>query len=160
MLAAAGVRCLVDVRRHPGSRKHPHFGRAALESELPARGIVYVFRGDELGGRRKKPPGDAPSRHPAWENASFRNYADYTDTPAFRSAIEELERLEPKPLAVMCAETAWWRCHRRLIADTLAVRGHEVLDLLDARRATPHPPNAEMRVGRDGWPVWDYASDA
>jgi uncharacterized protein (DUF488 family) len=51
-------------------------------------------------------------------------------TPEFAAALERLERqgLE-RPTTVMCAEAQWWRCHRRLIADALIVRGWQVLHL-------------------------------
>ena len=156
-LRAAGVERLVDVRRFPGSRRHPHMGEAALRRSLPDLGVVYDWRGDVLGGRRTPRPLDE-TRHPAWREAPFRGYADFTDTDEYRRAIEDLEGT-PGPLAVMCAETVWWRCHRRLLADSLVVRGHEVVHLLAPGRTQQHrlPPSA--RVGEDGWPVYDVGAD-
>lgn len=155
VLRSAGVVRLVDVRRHPGSRRHPQFAEDALRKSLPDLGVAYEWWGDELGGRRRPA---AHTRHPAWRNDSFRAYADYTDTPAFRHAVERLEEL-PGPLAVMCAETLWWRCHRRLIADALRVRGHDVVHLVDARTRQPHRLHPGLRVGGDGWPVYDVGAD-
>jgi hypothetical protein len=43
LLRDAGVTCLVDVRAFPASRRHPHFGRAALEQSLPAAGLRSVW---------------------------------------------------------------------------------------------------------------------
>jgi uncharacterized protein (DUF488 family) len=153
-LRAAGVGRLVDVRRYPGSRRHPHFARAALEASIPQAGLLYDFRGDALGGRRTPAPA---SRHPAWREDAFRAYADYTDTPAFRAAVAALEETAAAgpPLAFMCAETLWWQCHRRLIADALAVRGHEVVHLLRPDERRPHVLHPDLRVGPDGWPVYD-----
>src|SRR6185437_9836051 len=152
-LDAAGVRRLCDVRRYPGSRRHPHFGRDALAVELPRAGIVYDFRGEELGGRRRAGP---ETRHPAWRDPSFRAYADYTDTPAFRDAILRLEAdAAREPLAFMCAETLWWQCHRRLVADAIALRGGEVIHLLGPSEQRPHVLHPDMRAGEDGWPVYD-----
>ena len=54
----------------------------------------------------------------------------------FREALDRLQRgAEQLPTTVMCAEAQWWRCHRRLIADALVIRGWEVLHL---PAATPH----------------------
>ena len=155
-LRSAGVTRLVDVRRYPGSRRHPQFGRAALESSLPAAGVNYVWRGDVLGGRRASPPGHR-SRHPAWRVDAFRAYADYMDTPAFRAALSALEdeaRRGP-PTAVMCAETLWWRCHRRLIADALTVDGFEVVHLLGPGKSQPHRLHPALRVDEQHRPVYD-----
>lgn len=155
-LRASGVRTLVDVRRFPGSRRHPHLARAALERDLPAAKIDYSWRGAVLGGRRERP--DHPTRHPAWRVEAFRNYADWMDEDAFQRALERLEGdAATSTLAVMCAETLWWRCHRRLIADALAVRGHEVLHIMGAGPVVSHPPNPALRV-EGGRPVYDLVS--
>jgi uncharacterized protein (DUF488 family) len=48
----------------------------------------------------------------------------------FGAALERLIGLASElPTSIMCAEAQWWRCHRRLIADALLVRGWEVLHL-------------------------------
>lgn len=157
-LRASGVRSLVDVRRFPGSRRHPHLARAALERALPAAGIDYTWRGDLLGGRREPP--DHPTRHPAWRVAAFRNYADWMDGDAFQRELERLEAdAAASPLAVMCAETLWWRCHRRLLADALAVRGHQVLHIMAAGQEVEHPLHPALRV-EGGRPVYDQAPGA
>jgi uncharacterized protein (DUF488 family) len=156
LLRAADVALLVDVRRFPGSRRHPHFARESLAESLPPLGVEYDWRGEELGGRRSRRK-DGTSRHPAWRNDAFGAYADYMDTPAFRRALQQLEddaRRGPR-LAVMCAETLWWRCHRRLIADALALRGAEVVHLIQPGASSPHPPNDAARLGDDGYPVYD-----
>jgi uncharacterized protein (DUF488 family) len=154
MLDAAGVARLVDVRRYPGSRRFPHFGRDALAEALPRTGIAYDFRGDDLGGRRA--PSAQGSRHPAWRDPSFRAYADYMDTPAFRDALARLEGSAVRePLAFMCAERLWCQCHRRLVADALALRGAEVIHLLSASERRPHVLHPDLRAGEDGFPVYD-----
>ena len=141
VLKSAEVGRLVDVRRHPGSSRNPHLSKPALENDLPAAGIAYEWWGEELGGRRKPLP-DSP--HSEWRNDSFRGYADYTDTPEFTEALVRLrERVEAGPnLAVMCAETLWWRCHRRLIADAFMRAGGSVVHLFDVGKTQAHP--AEM----------------
>ncbi len=153
LLREAGVVRLCDARRHPGSRRHPQFSRGHLAAELPRAGIAYDFRGDELGGRRR---GGASSRHPAWRDPSVRAYADYMDTSAFRDALMRLEAdAAREPLAFMCAERLWWQCHRRLIADALALRGAEVIHLLGPGERRPHALHPDLRAGGDGWPVYD-----
>jgi len=145
VLAAGGVKRLIDVRRFPGSRRNPHLSRESLEAAIPG----YEWWGESLGGRRH---GLGPSsRHPAWDTDAFRAYADHMDTDEFRDA---LVRLQPDD-AVMCAETLWWKCHRRLIADALTVRGVEVVHLLGVDETQPHKTPAFMRVSDDGWPVYD-----
>lgn len=158
ILADAGVGRLVDVRRYPGSRRHPQFTLESLSAELPARNVDYDWWGEDLGGRRSPVP---ESRHPAWREPAFRAYADYMDTPAFRDALSRLLVLaaDRPPVAVMCAETLWWKCHRRLIADAAVVHGSPVVHLLDFGKREGHPANPFMRVGGDGWPVYDVGVD-
>jgi uncharacterized protein (DUF488 family) len=153
MLRAAGVSRLVDVRRFPGSRRHPQFSRAALEQSLNAAVLDYQWAGEELGGRRK---GAENSRHPAWRNRSFRAYADHMDTAQFRLALRALEDVAANESpAIMCAETLWWHCHRRLIADALLLRGTPVVHLVSGGSAQEHVLNPAARVSDDGWPVYD-----
>ena len=156
VLRSAAVGRLVDVRRFPGSRRHPQFKREALEASMPAHGIAYEWWGEALGGRRSRPKG-APSRHPAWRDPAFQGYADYMDTPPFREALTKLEDAarEPPLLAVMCAETLWWRCHRRLIADALEVDGWEVVHLLSPTSRERHKLHEALRLDAHGRPVYD-----
>ena len=129
MLATAGVARLADVRLIPKSARNPQFNIDTLPRTLAERGIDYRHL-RELGGRRGARQ-DAPSRNTYWRIQAFRNYADYAETPAFRRSLEELEALaRERPTAIMCAEAVWWRCHRRLIADYLLVRGWDVIHLM------------------------------
>lgn len=144
---------MVDIRRYPGSRRHPHFDRAALVADLPPVGIAYRWDGTDLGGRRAR---REPSRHPAWRDESFRAYADHMDTLGFQTALERLmAEADIRPLAVMCAETLWWRCHRRLVADASSVAGVEVVHLLDDGKRQAHVLHPALRVDDEGRPVYD-----
>jgi uncharacterized protein (DUF488 family) len=123
LLRGAGVEAVADVRRYPGSRRSPWFAREALAASLPGEGIEYVHL-EPLGGRRSVVPG---SPNGGWDNAAFQAYADHMATPEFAAGLAQLERLaRRRATAVMCAEATWWRCHRRLIADALVVRGWTV----------------------------------
>ncbi|MEV4510201.1 DUF488 domain-containing protein [Dactylosporangium sp. NPDC049525] len=158
ILVGAGVDSLVDVRRFPGSRRHPQFGRDALAAAVTGGGLRYTWQGEALGGRRHAVPG---SRHTALRNAAFAAYADHMDTAAFRGAVDDLiVRAGTELPAVLCAETLWWHCHRMLVADALVMRGAVVEHLLDVGTAQPHRLTAGVRRGRDGWPVYDDAQEA
>lgn len=147
LLEAHGIDELVDVRRFPGSRRHPQFGSAALEASLAAAGIGYRHI-EVLGGRRDALP-DSP--HGAWRNASFRGYADHMDTPEFQAALDEvLASAESRNVVVMCAEAVPWRCHRNLIADAATARGVDVLHIHTADRAEPHTLSKHARPRPDG----------
>jgi uncharacterized protein (DUF488 family) len=126
---------LADVRSVPRSRRHPQFEQGALDGFLAAAGITYRhFPG--LGGLRKPRP---DSINTAWQHPGFRGYADYMETPGFVAAVEALEAFALRGrTAVMCAEAVWWQCHRRLLADTLLVRGVEVRHILSAATPKPH----------------------
>jgi uncharacterized protein (DUF488 family) len=129
------VECIADVRRFPASRRHPHFARDRLEPFLAARGVDYRWLPD-LGGRRSA---RKDSRNTGWRVAAFRGYADYMDTAEFGAAFAELVGLATRQrTAVMCAESLWWQCHRRLIADALVAAGHEVVHIETPEKASPH----------------------
>jgi uncharacterized protein (DUF488 family) len=69
-------------------------------------------------------------------------------TAEWQQALEEA-LAAPDP-CLMCAETPWWRCHRRLVAELLAARGNEVLHIMAPGRLEPHRQwdVAEYREGR------------
>jgi uncharacterized protein (DUF488 family) len=144
-LAEATVETLIDVRRFPGSRRHPQFSQAALAEALESAGIAYRHA-VELGGRRTGEPGE--ERFGCIREPAFRSYAARMGTEAWQSALAEA-LAEPAP-CFMCAETLWWRCHRRLIAELLHARGHEVVHLIRPKQRRPHElyDESDVRGGK------------
>jgi uncharacterized protein (DUF488 family) len=134
---------VVDVRRFPGSRRWPWFGADAMAQWLPERGVAYV-PATELGGRRTPRP---DSINTALREAGFRGYADYMETQPFRAAFDQLLASGAEErTAVMCSETLWWRCHRRLIADAaVLLRGVEVAHIIGGKLQA-HKPTAGVRT--------------
>lgn len=140
----AGVDEVVDIRSFPGSRRNPQFGTEQMARWLPEATVAYSWMRD-LGGRRKAVPG---SKHVALRHPSFRAYADYMETEPFVTGVDHL-LARGDGRAVMCSESVWWRCHRRLLADYLVlVRGVEVVHLMHDGRLTPHPPTEGVRAER------------
>jgi len=130
LLAAAEVKLVVDVRTVPRSRTNPQFNRDALPASLASQGVGYQHFA-ALGGLRGKQAGVSPEVNAFWENASFHNYADYAMSEEFRFSLTKLRELGHKTrLSVMCAESLWWRCHRRIITDYLIAAGEEVFHIL------------------------------
>ncbi|MFI5267198.1 MAG: DUF488 family protein [Chloroflexota bacterium] len=144
LLAQHAVAVLSDTRSIPRSRHNPQFNPEELAPFLAERGIEYRHH-PLLGGLRHARK-DSPNT--AWENASFRGYADYMQTAPFREGIAELEGLAShRTVAVMCAELVWWRCHRRMIADRLTVDGFEVLHIMTpGAKPYPHKPSPGLTV--------------
>lgn len=139
-----GIRRLIDVRRYPGSRRYPHFGKEELPGHLTAAGIEYVHM-EILGGRRTPRP-DSPNGF--WRNAQFRGYADHMDSSEFRKALDVLKDAAAAGVrqAIMCAEAVPWRCHRQLIADALVAEGIEVRHIIQPGKAEAHVLNASARI--------------
>lgn len=144
LLSGAGVASLVDVRIGPGSRKYPHFGKDRMAEWLPAAGISYRWE-RRLGGFRKLPP-DSPDT--ALRNDSFRAYAAYMRSEDFRAAVAELVAgSQAARTAIMCSETLWWRCHRRLISDhCVLLAGLPVEHLMPPNKVVSHVPTKGVRV--------------
>jgi uncharacterized protein (DUF488 family) len=151
ILREAGVVTLVDVRTFPGSRRHPQFGKDALRASLGDAGIAYMHL-PGLGGRRDPRP-DSP--HTALRVEAFRGYADHMSSPDFQTDLARLEAVaSATTTAYMCAETLWWRCHRRMLSDILVAGGWEVTHLLGPGKSEPHRLWDVARVA-DGRLVYD-----
>ena len=150
MLKAHNVATLVDVRTVPRSRRHPHFNADALSSSLPPLGVRYVQMGKPLGGLRH--PKKGATTNLAWQNESFRGYADHMQSPEFRAAVDELIAMSSTStggIAVMCAEAVPWKCHRSLLSDALVARGVAVDHIMSPPKAQPHKVTAFARVDGD-----------
>lgn len=143
MLQSVGVEVVADVRSMPGSRKFPQYNQDALADSLRKHKIEYKYF-EDLGGRRKTTP---DSKNTVWRNESFRGYADYMETDAFKEGLKELEKVaSSKKVAIMCAEAVWWRCHRSMIADILKAESWEVLHIMGENKTTEHPYTQPAKV--------------
>jgi len=130
LLRSVEVTVLADVRTVPRSRTNPQYNRDALPQSLEAFGIAYEHMA-ALGGLRSRVREMAPEVNAFWENDSFHNYADYAMGERFREGLAHLRELGRRQrCAIMCAETVWWRCHRRIITDYLLAAGETVFHIL------------------------------
>jgi uncharacterized protein (DUF488 family) len=143
LLTAHRVQHLIDVRKIPQSRHNPQFGREQLAAALEGAGIHYTHM-PGLGGLRR-PRKD--SANTGWRNVSFRGYADYMQTPEFEASLDRcIELANEEQVALMCAESVPWRCHRSLIADALVARGVDVREIASPSEARPHALTPWARV--------------
>lgn len=158
LIREAGIEQVVDVRTVPKSRRHPHFWREEMERWIPALGgSAYVWQ-PALGGFR---PAHRESSNVALRNPSFRGYADYMETDVFASALGELlVGAAGVRTAIVCSETLWWRCHRRLISDAAELlHGVEVRHLMHDGKLRPHVRTAGVRTMPDGTLRYDVLFD-
>ena len=142
VLSTHEIECVLDVRRFPGSRRHPQFESQTLERTLGGAGISYRWL-ENLGGRR------APVRTSvsAWRHPAFQAYAQHIATEEFAAGLTELLMISGGlRSAVMCAELLWWRCHRRLIADVLMSLGAQVIHIRDTGTGELHSLSAAARL--------------
>ncbi len=142
LLVERAIQTLVDVRAQPHSSRFPLFTMDALREAMEKLGIVYHWAGRQLGGRRSA---QTDSRHDALDEG-LRGYADYMETDWFEKGANQLVNLATRsPTAMLCAERAPERCHRRLIADYLVLRGVEVIHLIERNEARAHSLSSEAR---------------
>jgi uncharacterized protein (DUF488 family) len=146
VLEAYRIELVADVRRFPGSRKHPQYQQPSLQSALQEAGIAYAWL-PALGGRRRA-AADA-LENTAWRHPAFGAYAAYLSGEEFAEGFSELIALaHGLRTAIMCAEILWWRCHRRIIADALVSLGAPVMHIVDGKTSSAHilaPPARLVR---------------
>lgn len=144
VLRESAIEVLVDVRSYPGSRRHPHFARERMEGWVPEAGVTYRWE-RRLGGRR---PARADSVNVVLRNDAFRGYADHMASDDFLVALREVATLAAQErTAVMCSESVWWRCHRRLLSDALTLmHGASVVHLMHDGRQVSHPLTEGARL--------------
>ncbi len=149
LLREHGIQQLIDIRTIPKSRHNPQFNQPDLRRALKNKRIGYRHM-KGLGGLRHA---KKDSINMAWQNASFRGFADYMQTDEFQKNLEKLmDYARKKQVAIMCAEAVPWRCHRSLIGDALLVHGFDVENIMSHTTTEPHTltPWAAVR----GTKVW------
>jgi uncharacterized protein (DUF488 family) len=135
MLHAYNIDLLADIRSAPSSRYCPQYNKDAMQASLPAAGIKYTHLA-RLGGHRPRCCDNSPNT--GWRNGGFRAYADYMQTAEFQSALDELIELgRSHRVAIMCAESVPWRCHRSLVSDALVIRDVPVIEIFSKTNAKP-----------------------
>jgi len=149
LLKEFGIDLVVDIRRYPSSRKFPHFNRPALCERLATEDIDYLWL-EALGGRRHDNK-NQKSPNLGLKSPGFRNYADYTATEDFRSAVQRLLSAAGESCtAVMCAEKLYWKCHRRILSDFLVSQGVEVVHIIESGRSSIHTLSSSAIVTEAG----------
>ena len=150
LLRSVEVTLLVDVRTVPRSRTNPQYSRETLPQTLQPFGIGYQHMAP-LGGLRGRAHEVAPGVNAFWDNDSFHNYADYAMGDGFRAGLSHLRVLgQGQRCAIMCAETVWWRCHRRIITDYLLAAGEAVFHILAPGKIEAATINAAARLQPGG----------
>ena len=121
ILSQQRVGFVADVRRFPGEKKHPGFGRESLEKLCLDLGVTHVGLGRQLGGARPE------------------GFRAYMETEAFREGLAELLDLARKRRTlILCNEAFYFRCHRKFLSDELMRLGWNVIHVLDAERSIKH----------------------
>ena len=136
MLQSFDVNAVLDILTVPRSRTNPQYNLDVLP-ELLAQSDILHYQIAALGGLRKKSKTVQDEVNAFWDNRSFHNYADYALSDEFEEGLRQLLELsDTKRCAIMCSEAVWWRCHRRIVADYLLIRGVEVLHIMGIGKST------------------------
>ena len=150
LLQGSSVGFVADVRTVPRSRTNPQYNRETLPQSLAIDAIGYEHIAS-LGGLRSRKHEVPRQTNAFWQNASFHNYADHAMGPAFHEGLAHLRHLgRTQRCAIMCAETVWWRCHRRIITDYLLAAGETVFHILGPGQVKEAEINPAARVIADG----------
>jgi len=129
LVQGAGVSALADVRSFPSSRYAPQFNKDALAKSLAEKAIVYLYCGEELGGRSRDP--STPE--------SFRKGLDRVVAESARHRV-----------ALMCAERDPLDCHRLLLARALVERGIAVAHILASGEIASQHATDDRLLAREG----------
>ena len=123
------IETVVDVRHFPTSIRLPWFKKEYLQLMLPKYRIKYQWMGDSLGGYRKG------------------GYDAFMKSREFTMGMQKLsDTALGSKSAIMCAESVFFRCHRRYIADELAKQGWIVNHIYDDKRVERHELQSSLQA--------------
>jgi uncharacterized protein (DUF488 family) len=158
LISSVRIQLVVDVRTVPRSRTNPQYNSASLAKALAKSEISYEHLAT-LGGLRGRSRNVSADVNAFWKNRSFHNYADYAMTEEFRSGLITLCELgHTAQTAIMCAESVWWRCHRRIIADYLLAAGETVFHILSPGHINEAKLTTAARLGPNGTLTYPLAA--
>ena len=156
MLQPNEVRRVIDVRAFPRSRTNPQYNIDALPAALAPHGIGYEHIA-ALGGKRGRSKSVPEDENAFWDNQSFHNYADYAMGAEFRAGLERLLDLgRDERVAIMCAESVWWRCHRRIITDYLLAAERDVWHIMGVEAIEPARMTPAATPGPNGTVAYPF----
>jgi uncharacterized protein (DUF488 family) len=139
-LKAHGIKILVDVRRHPKSRKNPQFDYREIDELLKNNDIYYDWMGELLGGKRDELEIDEAGL--GWKNKRFAKYAVHAKSEVFEIGLKMLMSQakinDHEKVAIMCSEVLPTKCHRRIISDYLLSRGFGVEHIINEKSLKLH----------------------
>jgi len=157
LLRDADVQLVVDVRTIPRSRNNSQYNSDTLPASLSAFQIGYEHIAT-LGGLRGRQLNVSPATNAFWQNQSFHNFADYAMGERFHEGFSRLSNLgHSERCAIMCAETLWWRCHRRIISDYLIAAGETVFHILGLGRVKQAQMPSAAKIGTVGMVTYPAA---
>jgi len=121
------INIVADLRKNPTS-KRKEFCKEELEKSLKEKGVEY-FWFEELGGFKQ-------------------NYYDFSLSKIFDENIKKLEEIgKNKNLLILCMEKDWRECHRKFIAQKIAVDGFEVFHITKTKLVKHNPNDEEIKKG-------------
>jgi uncharacterized protein (DUF488 family) len=131
------VEQLLDVRAQPRSRRSPQFDVDEMPQWLADTGIGYLH--GAWAGRTTRAPGRGPDAQCRLAQRQFQELRRLPLTAAYRQGVQRLQELAAdRRTVIVCGEPMPWRCHRLLIANTLAARGWPVWHMLGDAPPRPH----------------------
>jgi uncharacterized protein (DUF488 family) len=162
LLQTYKIERLVDIRSFPHSKYVPQYNQDNLKKSLEDNSIDYIHL-KALGGKRGITVPEKESINTGWTHKSFRNYADYMQTEDYKLGIEALIKLSKlNTTCIMCAEAVPWKCHRKLVSDSLLIHGIEVIDIMSLIKSQPHilPTFARVDAFKNiTYPKWNLTSE-
>jgi uncharacterized protein (DUF488 family) len=124
LLRAKGVRAVVDVRLRPDSAYTPFYAKAKTPKKAPGGKpkacIERTLAGAEIQYFSLVELGNLFDGLPDWQE----RYKQVLD--AAGDLLTERLSGVPEPFCLLCVEKLVAKCHRRLIAEFLAAKGHQI----------------------------------
>ena len=120
LLEKNDIQILVDVRSAPYSKYVSQANKENLENAVNAKGIKYLFMGDQLGGK--------PKDIKIQDEYGDIDYSDLKEQNSFKEGVEQLlNKAREFTLCLICSEEDPAKCHRgKLLSKELHKCGVEI----------------------------------
>lgn len=100
-----------------------------------------AFPKQRIAGTWCRPPEGI--RPPFWSSIGFWDYQFYMLLPEFQEGVRRLaQRAGTGEAVIICAESAFWRCHRSMVADALLFHGVAAVHVMPGR----HEPRTRIHT--------------
>jgi uncharacterized protein (DUF488 family) len=143
-----GIKCLIDIRRHPSRAAAPYDQKNISRKLGNAYSWLQELAGPTTMASIGRPHGEG-AQDP-WVNQKLYDFGAWMgNDKTFIEGLKKLQKLSNNhqgKIAIMCSEHSCWSCHRSMVADAWVAMGGIATHIISTTKYVEHPTHEALSV--------------